>query len=160
VLLAAKKKAPVSGQGTLYTQNALENLMEHLPTRLSLGPLEREIIEILWARGVATNKDIHEYLLRDPDRELAYTSVTNVLKRLVQKGWLTCDTSERIFRWYPLLTKAQAEALLAHDQLQKFLAITNSHVMAALAEDLGDSSIQQLEKLLAHIQAVRRQREN
>jgi len=130
--------------------------MQHIPSRLSLGPLEREIMELIWVQGVATNKWIHDQLLRDPDRELAYTSVTNVLKRLVHKGWLACNSSERVFTWHALVTKDQAEALLASDQLQKFLAITNSNIMAALAEDLEEHSVQQLEMLLA---AVRRQRE-
>ncbi|MDR9401936.1 MAG: BlaI/MecI/CopY family transcriptional regulator, partial [Halothece sp. Uz-M2-17] len=58
------------------------------PKKLSLGWLEQEILEIVWDLGCASVKAIHERILSDPDRELAYTSVTTVLHRLTQKGWL------------------------------------------------------------------------
>ena len=83
---------------------------------MSLGPLETEILKIIWKLGCATVKQVHEYILSDPDRELAYTSVTTVLRRLTQKGWLTCDESQRAFVWRPLVSQEQANILQAHQQ--------------------------------------------
>ena len=65
-------------------------LPNYRPQKLSLGPLEAEILEIVWSLGTATVKDVHQKILANPDRELAYTSVTTVLRRLSEKGWLTC----------------------------------------------------------------------
>jgi predicted transcriptional regulator len=56
-------------------------LPNYRPKQLSLGPLETEILQIVWELGAVTVKDVHERILSDPDRELAYTSVTTVLKR-------------------------------------------------------------------------------
>jgi len=56
--------------------------------QLSLGPLEAEIMNI-WELGSAVRMCMN--ILADPDRELAYTSVTTVLRRLTEKGWLACD---------------------------------------------------------------------
>jgi len=57
-------------------------LPEPRPRQLSLGPLEREILEILWQLESATVKEIHDRILADPNRELAYASVTTVQNRL------------------------------------------------------------------------------
>ncbi len=128
------------------------------PHRLNLGPLEREIIEILWQRGEATTKDVYEHLLSDPDRELAYASVTTVLKRLTQKGWLSCDETGRSFVWQPLISQSEAEALYAHDQLQKFLTSATPEAIAAFADDLDTTSLEQLQAIMGSIQRARQAR--
>jgi len=131
-------------------------MSNHRPRRLNLGPLEREIMEILWDLGTGTTRDIHQRLLADPDRELAYTSVSNILRRLVEKGWLTYADLGRIHHWSPCLHKSEAEALLAQDQLEKFLALTDSTVVAAFAEQLAPSSLERLKALVDHIEEVRK----
>jgi len=92
-------------------------LPDYRPQQLSLGPLETEILSIIWQLGSVTVKDVHERILADPDRELAYTSVTTVLRRLTQKGWLACDRTERTFNWRPLVSRQEARALEAYEQL-------------------------------------------
>ena len=44
-------------------------LPNYRPKQLSLGPLEAEILHIIWDLGGATVKDIHDRILADPDRE-------------------------------------------------------------------------------------------
>ncbi|MEQ8970991.1 MAG: BlaI/MecI/CopY family transcriptional regulator [Coleofasciculus sp. C1-SOL-03] len=129
------------------------------PKHLSLGPLEAEILEIIWQLGSVTTKDVHERILADPDRELAYASVTTVLRRLTQKGWLRCDRQDRPFRWQPLLSQEQAQILQAHDQLQKFLAVGNPDIIAAFADSLDQASLEQLDAIAQRLQAIRAARE-
>ena len=71
----------------------------HRPKNLSLGPLETEIIEILWLLGPTSATAVHQHILQDIDRELTYSSVSTVLKRLVRKGWVVCDRSQKIQIW-------------------------------------------------------------
>ncbi|HLP88792.1 MAG TPA: BlaI/MecI/CopY family transcriptional regulator [Nostocaceae cyanobacterium] len=126
---------------------------------MSVGPLEAEILSIVWELGSATVKDIHDRILSDPNRELAYTSVTTVLRRLTDKGWLACDKQGRAFYWRPLLSKEQAEMIKAHDQLQKFLAVGNPDVVAAFADSLDAAASEQIEAIAKRIQAARQARE-
>ena len=49
----------------------MASLPNHRPRHLSIGPLESEILEIIWDLGEVTVKDVHERILSDPDRELA-----------------------------------------------------------------------------------------
>lgn len=134
-------------------------LPDYRPQQLSLGPLETEILNIVWQLGSATVKDVHERILADPDRELAYTSVTTVLRRLTQKGWLTCDRTERTFNWRPLVSCQEARALEAYEQLQRFLAVGNPDIVLAFADSLDQASLDQLEAIAQRIQAARRARE-
>ncbi|NJK30204.1 MAG: CopY family transcriptional regulator [Acaryochloris sp. RU_4_1] len=130
------------------------------PKQLSLGPLEREILNLLWDLETATVKAVHEKILANPDRELAYASVTTVLNRLTQKGWLACDKQNRSFVWRPLVSRDQAESLWAYNQLQQFLAVGNPDTIAAFADHLDQASVEQLEAIAAKIRAARQARED
>jgi predicted transcriptional regulator len=134
-------------------------LPNYRPKQLSLGPLETEILHIIYSLGSATVKDIHERILSDPDRELAYASVTTVLNRLAQKGWLKCDKQERTFIWHPLISSAEAQAIQAYEKLQQFLAIGNPDIVAAFADSLDRSSIEQIEAIAQRLQAIRKAQE-
>ncbi|MBW4497318.1 MAG: BlaI/MecI/CopY family transcriptional regulator [Oscillatoria princeps RMCB-10] len=129
------------------------------PKKLSLGPLEAEILNIVWELGSATVKDVHERILADPDRELAYTSVTTVLRRLTEKGWLACDSTERTFSWRPLVTRSEAQVLQAYDRLHQFLEVGNPDVVAAFADSLDSASLEQLKAIAQRIDDARRKRE-
>lgn len=129
------------------------------PRQMSLGPLETEILEILWSLQAATVKEIHDRILVDPNRELTYSSVTTVLRRLTHKGWLTCDKTDRAFRWRPLVTPEEAKVLQAHDRLQNFLAIGNPDLVAAFADALDVASIEKLDAIAQRLKAARQAKE-
>ncbi|NJL84498.1 MAG: CopY family transcriptional regulator [Chloroflexaceae bacterium] len=134
-------------------------LPNYRPKQLSLGPLEREILQIVWEKGTVTVKDVLDRILSDPERELAYTSVTTVLRRLTQKGWLACNKEERAFTWRPLVTAEQALALAAYEHLQKFLSVGNPDVVASFADSLDTASLEQLRAIADRLAHVRRQRQ-
>jgi predicted transcriptional regulator len=137
----------------------MADLPNYSPHQLSLGHLEAEVLELVWELGTVTVKDVHDRILADPDRELAYASVTTVLNRLTKKGWLVCNKQERSFTWKALVTKDQAQALQAYEQLNRFLAIGNPDVVAAFADRLDQSSVEQLEAIAQRLQAIRKARE-
>lgn len=134
-------------------------LPNHRPKQLSLGPLEAEILQIVWELQTVTVKDVHERILTDPDRELAYTSVTTVLNRLTNKGWLVCDKQERSFTWRPLISEQQAKALQAYEQLNQFLAVGNPDVVAAFADNLDQASVEQIQAIAERLRTLRKARE-
>ena len=135
-------------------------LPPYSPKQLSLGSLEAEILEILWRLGSATVKEIHDRILADPDRELAYASVTTVLRRLSNKGWVACDKHDRAFQWRPLVSREAAQVLQAHNRLQKLLeAIGNPDVVAAFADELDHASADKLEAIAQRLKIAREARE-
>jgi predicted transcriptional regulator len=138
----------------------MSQLPNHRPKHLSLGPLEREILEIIWSIGSVTVRDVHQRILADPDRELAYTSVTTVLKRLTKKGWLGCDRQDKSFIWRALISREEATALFAYAQLQQFLAVGNPDIVAAFANQLDQTSVDQLDAIAQKLRQARQQRQN
>jgi len=129
------------------------------PNNLSLGWLEQEILEIVWEWGCVSAKTIHQRILADPDRELAYPSVTTVLKRLTKKGWLTCYKEKRTFYWQPTVSKEQAKALQAYEQLNQFLAVSDPDLVASFADRLDSASLEQLDAIARRLKSLRQQRE-
>jgi predicted transcriptional regulator len=134
-------------------------LPNYRPQQLSLGPLETEILKLIWELGSATVKDVHERILADPDRELAYTSVTTVLNRLTKKGWLSCYKQGRAFYWQPLISREEAQAIKSYEQLHRFLAVSSPDLVVSFADSLDTASLEQLEAIASRLEAVRRQRQ-
>lgn len=130
------------------------------PKTLSLGSLETEIVEILWKIGPTSATAVHQYILADIDRELSYSSVSTVLKRLVKKGWVSCDRPDRIHTWCALISQQQAEILKAHEQLHRFLAVGSPDIVAAFADTLDDESLAQIDAIAQKIQAARQARDS
>ena len=134
-------------------------LPQHRPKKLSLGPLESEILEIVWHLETATVKNVHDIILQDPNRELAYTSVTTVLQRLTQKGWLKCSKKGKAFSWQALVSREQAQAIRSYEKLNGFLAVSNPDVVASFADSLDAASFKQIEAIASRLDIIRRQRE-
>ncbi|MEA5464003.1 BlaI/MecI/CopY family transcriptional regulator [Leptothoe sp. PORK10 BA2] len=132
----------------------------HRPTRLSLGPLEAEILNILWDVGTTSATVIHNQILADIDRDLTYSSVATVLRRLETKGWIAKRRVGRAYHWQPLLSADGAKILQSHEHLQQFLAASNPDIVAAFADTLDQDSLAQLEAITKRIQAARRAQAN
>ncbi len=129
------------------------------PKNLSLGPLESEVVEILWQLGPTSATAVHQHILNDIDRELSYSSVSTVLKRLVKKGWVGCDRENRVHIWRSRISQQQAEILKAHEQLHRFLAVGSPEIVAAFADTLDDNSLAQMDAIAQKIKDARQARE-
>jgi BlaI family transcriptional regulator, penicillinase repressor len=70
-----------------------------------LGPLEADIMEVVWDQGEVTVRDVHRTL--NNDREIAYTTVMTTLGRLADKGMLQRVEEQPAHRFSALLTREQ-----------------------------------------------------
>ncbi|MEM9770771.1 MAG: BlaI/MecI/CopY family transcriptional regulator [Cyanobacteria bacterium P01_D01_bin.73] len=129
------------------------------PVRLSLGTLEEEIIDILWARASATARDVLDQILDDPSRELTQASVLTVLKRLEQKGWVQRQRQGRVSYWQVTVSRGRAKALQAYEHLDRFMAISNPDVVAAFADELDAASLDRIESLADQIRQLKQLRQ-
>jgi predicted transcriptional regulator len=134
-------------------------LPKYRPKQLSLGPLESELLNIIWDSTRISATDIHDRILADPDRELAYGSVMTVLRRLEQKGWVACDKEGRNLYWQTLISREETQALTAYNQLNRFLEVGDADIVAAFANDLDRASMDKLEAIAARLKNIRQSRE-
>lgn len=132
---------------------------QYRPQQLSLGKLESEILAIIWQLGETTAKAIHEVILSDPDRELAYASVMTVLSRLEKKGWVISRKQKRSVYWQPRVTELEAKSLLAYEQLHRFLTIGNVDMLAAFVDELDQTNQSKLQEMADRLQQIRQQRQ-
>ena len=86
--------------------------------QLLLGPLEIQVMEVLWNGGERSVRDVAEQL----DRKLAYTTVMTTLDRLFKKGLLDRQKSERAFLYTPRLSSEEWERQRAGDLVAGLLA--------------------------------------
>lgn len=69
-----------------------------------LGPLEADVLEVLWKRGNGTAREVMNELERD--RPLAFNTVMTILKRLCDKGLIgRSDVGVAVFS--PLVSRRQ-----------------------------------------------------
>ena len=89
-------------------------------TRVSAKPLtevELELMNILWRLDGGTVNDVLAAL--PPERPLAYTSVSTILRILEQKGVLGSEKVGRGHRYLPLVPKQDYEAFALEQVMGK-----------------------------------------
>ena len=82
-------------------------------TRQKLTPRELAIMEIVWDRGDATVRDVHEALSRR--RKVAYTTVMTLMTILTTKGHLTRRRDERAYVYSSTQSRHHSVARLVSD---------------------------------------------
>ena len=82
-----------------------------------LGPLEAQLLQVLWQRGDATVRE----LVDDGAIEGAYTTVMTTLDRLHKKGLLNRVRDGRAFRYRPRQTEQEYKRKAFAEDLEKFL---------------------------------------
>jgi predicted transcriptional regulator len=70
-----------------------------------LGPLEAEIMDVVWDTGEVTVRDVHRLL--ESSRPLAYTTVMTTLGRLADKGLVKRMEDQPAHRYTALVTREQ-----------------------------------------------------
>ncbi len=70
-----------------------------------LGPLEAEVMDIVWDRRDATVRDVHRALA--DRRPIAYTTVMTTMGRLTEKGILRRVEDQPAHHYFPLVTREQ-----------------------------------------------------
>ena len=121
-----------------------------------LGPLESQVIEVLWSVGECSVRQVMQRL----PMQAAYTTVMTTLVRMFRKGMLERRSVGRKFLYSPQMTREQLQRRIATDAAARFLATPNVS-RAMLADCLWRAVLQQDPGLLAELERLiqRRRRE-
>ena len=119
-----------------------------------LGPLERRVLEALWARTEpASVRDLQ------PDfREIAYTTLMTTLDRLHRKGVLARTKQGRAFFYQPRLTRPEYDSVRAADALKVVLdgdGAALTPLLSFFVEAVGERDQDLLDELEALVRARR-----
>ena len=124
--------------------------------QLLLGPLEAQVMEVLWTAGECSVRDVIEQL----DRKLAYTTVMTTLDRLFKKGLLDRQKSERAFLYSPRVSHQEWERQRAGDLVAGLLAGSQPSrelLLSSLVDAVGQHDARLLEHLEEKIRNKRKE---
>lgn len=116
-----------------------------------LGETEMEVLHHVWDLGEATVADVRERILED--REVAYTTVMTVMKKLAEKGYLDYHKEGRSYVYQP----AQEPNEVQHNILQRLMEKVFHGSPTALVQTLvrrEELSDEEREEIMALINAL------
>lgn len=118
------------------------------PPPRRLGDLQLRIMKILWEQGSANAGDVRKALL--PAKDLAYTTVATMLRKMEDKGLVTHTTQDRTYIYTPLVKEDSVSKSLAGELLDKLfegnIAGMVSHLLTA--KDVSHEELEELEALI------------
>jgi BlaI family transcriptional regulator, penicillinase repressor len=123
-------------------------------THINLSRRERQIMDILHARGQATAAEVMELLPNAP----SYSAVRALLRLMEEKGYLRHETEGAKYVYLPTLAREKARKSALKQMLQTFFDGSTEQAVAALL-DLSKPKLSQdeLDRLSALIAEARKE---
>ncbi len=100
-----------------------------------LGPLETEIMRLLWQEKRSTVKKVHRKLAQQ--RDIAYTTVMTTMSRLADKGVLNRQRDGLAYVYTPAISE------------DEFVSLVVSQVLDGLLDDYSEMAIDYMVDYLA-----------
>ncbi|HKW34275.1 MAG TPA: BlaI/MecI/CopY family transcriptional regulator [Candidatus Acidoferrum sp.] len=122
----------------------------------TLGPLELELMQILWSRGESNVREVVSRL----DRSLAYTTVMTTLDRLYKKGFLDRRMPDRAFVYSPRFSQQEWERRRAESVVAAWLAGSRPSrelLFSSFLDAVGEHDARLLDELEKKIRRKRRE---
>lgn len=110
---------------------------------------ELQILRVLWSRGEATVREVHEQIVRS--RGVAYTTVLKLMQIMTKKGQVTRTTAGRAHVYRAARSERAVQGALLDDLLERaFGGSVGTLAMCALqGRALSDDDRHELQRLLA-----------
>ena len=124
--------------------------------QLSLGPLEFDLMQILWSCGESNVRDVVQQL----ERPLAYTTVMTTLDRLYKKGLLDRRMLDRAFLYSARLSRQEWGRTRAENVLTDFLTgpqASRELLLSSFLDAVGGHDTALLDELEKKIRRKRRE---
>jgi len=121
-----------------------------------LGPLELQVMEVVWSSGKSSVRDVVERL----ESRLAYTTVMTTLDRLFKKGLLNRYKAERAFVYTARVSNQEWERQRAGDLVAGFLSgpqPSRELLLSSLVDAVGQHDAMLLDALEEKIRNKRRE---
>jgi predicted transcriptional regulator len=116
-----------------------------------LGPLETEIMQILWEDERSTVKKVHRRLSQQ--RDIAYTTVMTTMSRLSEKGVLTRHREGLAYVYSPAITEEDFVQMVVRQVLDGLLNDYSDTAIEYMVDYLVRNNPSELERLQRTIQA-------
>ncbi len=115
---------------------------------------ELEILQVLWQRGIATVREVHEELGKTKD--VGYTTTLKLMQIMHEKGLVRRDESMRTHIYQPAVNKEKTQKHLLEKMIDSLFGGSSTQlVLQALGEH--KSNPEELEKIQALLDNLKKQ---
>ena len=104
---------------------------------------ELEILNVLWAQGPATVREVHEKLAETKDT--GYTTTLKQMQVMLEKGLLSRDASSKTHVYTPAVNKEQAQGQMLQRMIETMF---NGSAMQMVMQALGNHKTSKAEQEL------------
>ena len=125
--------------------------MKNKPTTNAPTASELAVLQLLWAQGPLSVKEVHEAL--DQNKPVVYTTVLKTMQVMMEKGMLDRSSAGRKHIYRAIIAQNATQDKLLDSFLDKtFGGSAKSLVMRALGKHTPDA--EELEELKAYIDSL------
>ncbi len=115
---------------------------------------ELEILQILWTRGLATVREVHEELASSKD--VGYTTTLKLMQIMHEKGLVKRDDSMRTHIYQPAVNKEKTQKHMLGKMIDSLFGGSSTQlVIQALGEH--KASAEEIEKIQALLNDLKKQ---
>jgi BlaI family transcriptional regulator, penicillinase repressor len=127
--------------------------MGDAPHGFELGPLEAEVLRLVWEMGDVQVDDVHRVL--QSSREIAYTTVMTVMSRMAARGVLERRKAGRAYVYQAAVPREQMAGTTLREMVQRFWGGQVKPAVSYLLgqEKLSRQEIDELKDLLEKLSA-------
>lgn len=117
---------------------------------------ELEILQILWNKGTATVRDVHEELAQTKD--VGYTTTLKLMQIMNEKGIVKRDDSMRTHVYQAAVNKERTQKHLLGKMIDSLFGGSPTQlVIQALGDESHKASPEELEKIQALLDSLKKQ---
>jgi len=118
-----------------------------------IGEAELEVLQAVWQMGEATVGQVHERILTR--REVAYTTIMTLMKRLTDKGYLSYQNHGNTYHYQAQVTSEAFKASMASEVVEKIFDGSPMALVQTLfkQESFSEEERAEIEALLDQIRA-------
>jgi BlaI family penicillinase repressor len=117
---------------------------------------ELEILQILWTKGIATVREVHEELTKT--KEAGYTTTLKLMQIMHEKGLVKRDDSMRTHIYQPAVNKERTQKHLLSKMIDTLFGGSPTQlVIQALGDDKHTASAEEIERIQILLDGLKKQ---
>lgn len=117
---------------------------------------ELEILQILWLKGLATVREVHEELAKFKD--VGYTTTLKLMQIMHEKGLVKRDESMRTHVYQPAVNKEKTQKHLLTKMIDSLFGGSSTQlVLQALGNGEGKASAEEIEQIQTLLDNLKKQ---
>jgi len=112
---------------------------------------ELEILQVLWQKGRATVREVHDELSKS--RDIGYTTALKLLQIMFEKGLVSRDDSSKTHIYAPAVTRERTQKHMVGKMIDTLFSGSSSElVLQALGNHKASpKELEEIQRLLDHL---------